>query len=102
MNFHQVESLDIKDFNILFSSEQKLELRDGFSVDTDARGGSPYDAGPSLNEGLGEVNQSNFAALDAEFASQACQCKMADEIQKKEIVSSTRPVKNTGTFPESD
>lgn len=96
LDFHQVESLDIKDFDIIFSDEQKLRSCESSSAGIETSGSGLFNASPISNKGLSGVNQSNFVALGVvESAYQVDQRKIMVEVQKEETVSSTGPVRDT-------
>ncbi|KAL0638816.1 hypothetical protein Q9L58_002045 [Maublancomyces gigas] len=97
-----VESLDIKDFDIILPDGQKSRPCESSSADTEASGSGLFNANPISNKGSSVVNRSNSVTLGVGSAYQVDQRKIMVEVQKEKNISSTGPAKNTNTFPEGD
>lgn len=102
LDFHQVESFDIKDFDIILPDGQKSRPCESSSADTEASGSGLFNANPISNKGSSVVNRSNSVTLGVGSAYQVDQRKIMVDVQKEKNVSSTGPAKNTNTFPEGD
>lgn len=97
-----MESLDIKDFDIILPDGQKSRPCESSSADTEASGSGLFNANLISNKGPSGVNRSNSVTLGVGSAYQVDQHKIMVEVQKEKNVSSTGPAKNINTFPEGD